>query len=72
MKKHQFEELTAALSVVIAILAYRFDIDWLFYIYTAKAILDTWAAIKAARKSHYRSLEKKSTRYNPYEDGVDT
>ena len=48
MKKYQFEELTAALSIIIALLAYQFGINWLFYIYLVKSIFDTWCACKEA------------------------
>lgn len=51
MKKHQFEEITAALSIIITLLAYKFGIDWLFYIYFVKSCLDTLSAIGYAYKS---------------------
>ncbi|MCH7724439.1 MAG: hypothetical protein IIC76_14040 [Bacteroidetes bacterium] len=46
MKKHQFEEMTASFSIIITLLAYKFEIDWLFYIYLCKSIFDTWCALK--------------------------
>ena len=48
MKKSQFEELTAGLSIVIALLAYNFEVYWLLVIYAPKAIFDTYCAIKYA------------------------
>lgn len=45
MKKHQFEEITAALSILICLFAYSMSINWLFYIYLAKSIFDTIMAI---------------------------
>ena len=60
MKKHQFEEITAALSIIICVLAYHFGIMWLFYIYMVKAIFDSVCAyvegFLSARKS---SLQRK-------------
>lgn len=50
MKKHQFEEITAALSIIITLLAYEFEIDWLFWIYLVKSIFDTLCALKAAKE----------------------
>lgn len=46
MKDYQFEEITMALSIIIAILCYQFDIMWLCGIFTMKAIFDTYGAIK--------------------------
>mgnify|MGYP001231145233 FL=1 len=59
MKKHQFEEITAALSIIIALLAYKFEITWLFYIYTFKACFDFWCALKFSYKSNMKRIEKK-------------
>jgi hypothetical protein len=50
MKKHQFEEITAALSIIITLLAYKFEINWLFYIYFVKSIGDTLCAFYYAFK----------------------
>jgi len=65
MKKHQFEELTAALSVIIALLAYKFEITWLFYIYLIKAIGDSFFAILHAYYYVNRHKEPRSTEYIP-------
>lgn len=46
MKDYQFEEITMALSIIIAILCYQLNIVWLFSIFTMKAIFDTYSAIK--------------------------
>ena len=51
MKKHQFEEITAALSIIITLLAYKFEISWLFYIYLVKSCLDTYIALVKSYKS---------------------
>lgn len=59
MKKYQFEELTAALSIIIAVLCYHFKIEWLFIIYVTKALLDTITAIKFAYKSAVKSDRKR-------------
>lgn len=45
MKAHQFEEITAALSIIITLMAYEFEINWLFYIYFIKSCIDTIAAL---------------------------
>ena len=60
MKKHQFEEITAALSIIITLLAYKFEINWLFYIYLVKSCIDTWGALKESYKSAKASLAKKN------------
>ena len=62
MKKHQFEEITAALSIIIALLAYKFEITWLFYIYTFKACFDFCCAIKFSYKSNMKRIEKKKAK----------
>lgn len=58
MKKHQFEEITAALSIIIALLAYKFEITWLFYIYTFKACFDFWCALKFSYKASIKRIKK--------------
>jgi hypothetical protein len=45
MKEHQFEELTLGLSIIITLLAYKFNIDWIFYIFFVKSIFDFIATI---------------------------
>lgn len=59
MKKHQFEEITAALSIIIALLAYHYDIKWLFYIYLVKSIFDTLCALYYAQKRAIEENAKK-------------
>lgn len=59
MKKHQFEEITTALSIVITLLAYKLEINWLFYIYFVKSCFDTWCSIRKSYKSAKASLAKK-------------
>jgi hypothetical protein len=59
MKKHQFEEITAALSLLICLAAYSLDIKWLFYIYAFKAVGDTLSAVYAAAKSLKKEKLKK-------------
>ncbi len=61
MKKHQFEEITAALSIIIAVLAYQFNINWLCYLYTIKAIFDTYCAIKFAHKQAMKEIKEETT-----------
>ena len=62
MKKKQFEELTAALSIVICLAAYQLGIMWLFYIYAFKAAGDTLTAIYFAAKSVASKNLKKKTK----------
>lgn len=52
MEKHQFEELTAGLSIIITLLAYKFEVDWLFYMFFGKSIIDTLGALLASYKKH--------------------
>ena len=59
MKKHQFEEITMALSVIIALLAYQFNVNWLFYIFTVKAIFDCWCALTYSYKAAVKERIKK-------------
>lgn len=58
MKKHQFEEITAALSIIITLLAYKFGINWLFYIYLVKSILDTVCAIRYAYQKAFKKSQQ--------------
>ena len=51
MKKHQFEEITAALSIIIALIAYGQEVYWLAFIFGWKAIADTYYAIKYSHKA---------------------
>lgn len=51
MKKYQFEEITMGISIIIALLAYRFEVNWVFYIFTYKAIFDFFCAVREAYKS---------------------
>jgi hypothetical protein len=50
MKEHQFEELTLGLSIIITLLAYKFNIDWIFYIFFVKSIIDFASTIKYSYK----------------------
>lgn len=61
MKKHQFEEITASLSIIVALLAYQFEVNWLAGIFTAKAIFDMWCAIRFS----YRAAVKKKVNPKP-------
>ena len=67
MKTHQFEEITAALSIIITLLAYKFEVNWLFYIYFGKSIMDTYFALKfswIAFKEHEILRKKKEEAEN--------
>lgn len=46
MSKSQFEEITMGISIIITLLAYIANIDWLFYIFLVKSVLDFYGAMK--------------------------
>ena len=48
MKRYQFEELIASLSIIIALLCYEFEVWWLFVVFLIKSIFDLCCAIRAA------------------------
>jgi hypothetical protein len=50
MKKSQFEETTTELSIIITLLAFEFNYNWLGYIFMFKSIFDFICAIKYAIK----------------------
>lgn len=51
MKDYQFEEITAALSIIIALLAWHFGVKWLYYIFLVKSITDVLCALRVAYKA---------------------
>lgn len=46
MKKSQFEEIVMGISIIITILAYIANIDWLFNIFLVKSVWDFYCAMK--------------------------
>lgn len=56
MKEHQFEELTLGLSIIITLLAYKFNVDWIFYIFFVKSIFDFISTIKYS----YKEIKKQN------------
>lgn len=58
MKKSQFEEITAALSIIITLICYKLEIHWLFNIYVVKSFLDTYCALKYAYISAMKDIKK--------------
>lgn len=46
MSKSQFEEITMGISIIITLLAYIANIDWLFYIFLVKSVWDFYCAMK--------------------------
>ena len=58
MQKHQFEEITASLSIIITLMAYGFEINWLFYIFLCKSIFDIWCALKTSYISAQKDIKK--------------
>ncbi len=46
MSKSQFEEITMGISIIITILAYISNIDWLFNTFLVKSIWDFYCAMK--------------------------
>jgi hypothetical protein len=59
MKKYQFEELTLSLSIIITLLAYNFKIDWLFYMFLVKSIIDFYMVFVEAYKEILRERKEK-------------
>lgn len=51
MKKHQFEEITMSLSIIICLISYSLKINWLFYIFLVKSIIDTICALVVSYNS---------------------
>ena len=45
MKDYQFEEITALLSIIITLIAYHLEINWLFYIFMIKSWIDVLTTI---------------------------
>ena len=48
MKRYQFEELIASISIIITLLCYEFEVWWLFVVFLIKSIFDFYCAIIAA------------------------
>jgi hypothetical protein len=55
MKRYQFEELIASLSIIIALLSYEFEVWWLFVVFLIKSIFDFYCAIKTA---YYEAIKE--------------
>ena len=59
MTNYQFQELTSSLSIIITLLAYNFGIDWLFWLFLVKSIIDMYnvfvEAYKEITKEKYRN-----------------
>jgi hypothetical protein len=55
MKRYQFEELIASLSIIITLLCYEFELWWLFYVFLTKSIFDFYCAIKTA---YYEAIKE--------------
>ena len=62
MTNYQFQELTSSLSIIITLLAYNFGIDWLFWLFLVKSIIDMYnvfiEAYKEITKEKYRNNQK--------------
>ena len=54
MKEYQFEEITAALSIIICLLAYKFEINWLLWVYLVKALADTYFALETSYEEYIK------------------
>ena len=59
MKKYQFEELTLSLSIIITLLTYNFKIDWLFWMFLVKSIIDFYQSLVEAYKEILRERREK-------------
>jgi hypothetical protein len=60
MKEYQFEELTASIATIIAILCYAFDLHFLFWLFASKAVLDWGGAIGFGFRDAIKKLKQKS------------
>lgn len=58
MKRYQFEELIASLSIIITLLCYEFEVWWLFYVFLIKSIFDLYCAIKAAYHEAMKEIKE--------------
>ena len=58
MKKYQFEELTLFLSIIITLLAYNLKIEWLFYLFMVKSIIDLYNVFIEAYKEIFKDKNK--------------
>ena len=65
MKEYQFEEITMALSIIICLLAYKFEINWLFWIFLFKSIFDTICALIQSFISAVKSAKKDKNNNSP-------
>lgn len=57
MLKEQFEEITMGISIIITLLAYQLEIDWLFNTFLIKSIWDCYCAIKYSYISAFKGGE---------------
>ena len=64
MTKYQFEELTSSLSIIITLLAYNFGIDWLFWLFLVKSIIDMYNVFIEAYKEIMEDKNKNNQRNN--------
>lgn len=59
MTNYQFQELTLSSSIIITLLAYNYKIDWLFWLFLVKSIIDLYnvfvEAYKEITKEKYRN-----------------
>lgn len=59
MEKYQYEEITMALSIIIALLAFQNDIQWLGYTFAIKGGYDAYCAIMEALISVRKENEER-------------
>lgn len=59
MKNYQFQELTSSLSIIITLLAYNYKIDWLFWLFLVKSIIDMYNVFIEAYKEIMEDKNKK-------------
>ena len=59
MTNYQFQELTLSSSIIITLLAYNYKIDWLFWLFLVKSIIDLYNVFvevyKEITKEKYRN-----------------
>ena len=59
MKNYQFEEITMALSFIVALLARHEGLNFLFWTFAIKGSFDAYCALRLSYKSAMKDFKKK-------------
>jgi len=65
MKNYQFEEITMALSFIVAMTAHSNGFTVLYWMFLIKGCFDAFCAIRISYKSAMKDLKKKEDSDNP-------